>query len=76
MHSLIEFNKGNYLQCLDLLKQVLQENPLVNPQVRFGMGLCYFRLGNLEKARFAFERVVELDEENSMAYVALAIVEL
>jgi len=30
----------------------------------------------LEKARFAFERVLELDPNNSMALVALSIVEL
>jgi RNA polymerase-associated protein CTR9 len=33
-------------------------------------------VGNLEKARFAFERLLELEPNNSMAMVALAIVEL
>lgn len=33
-------------------------------------------MGNIEKAKFAFERVIELDRENSLAFVALAIVEL
>lgn len=46
------------------------------PQIRFAIGLCYYRLGNYEKARFAFERVIELEPENSMALVALSILEI
>ncbi len=74
--AVIEFSKRNYKECLEILKQILQQNPIVNPQIRFGIGLCYYRLGNLEKARFSFERLIELDSGNSMAYVALAILEL
>jgi RNA polymerase-associated protein CTR9 len=59
-----------------MLKKILQQNPIANPQIRFGIGLCYFRLGNSEKARFAFERLIELDPTNSMAFVALAVLEL
>lgn len=40
------------------------------------MGLCYYRLGNLEKARVAFERLLEIEPDNDTAMVALAIVEI
>jgi len=76
MKGLIEFSKGEYHSALELFKSIQQQNPLANPQIRFAIGLCYFRLGNLEKARFAFERTIDLDHENSLAFVALAIVEL
>ena len=46
------------------------------PSIRFGIGLCYYRLGNINKATFAFQRVIELDPQNSMAKVALAVVEM
>ena len=40
------------------------------------MGLCYYRLGNLPKAKISFDRTVEMDPENSMALAALGIVEI
>ena len=52
--ALIEFNKGNYQDCLKNLKTILINNPRCPPTIRFGIGLCYFRLGNFEKARFCF----------------------
>jgi Flp pilus assembly protein TadD len=39
------------------------------------MGICYYRLGNIEKAKFAFNRLLELEPNNSIAMVALAIIE-
>jgi RNA polymerase-associated protein CTR9 len=67
--ALLEFNKGNYQESLKFLKAILEH-------IRFGIGLCYFRLGNIEKARFAFQRTIELEPTNSMALIALAILEL
>jgi tetratricopeptide (TPR) repeat protein len=44
--------------------------------VRLGMGLCFVRLGNLEKARMAFERTLQLSPLSVGALVGLAILEL
>ena len=54
----------------------MNNNPRAPASVRFGMGLCYFRMENYEKARFSFERVIELESDNAIAKVALAIVEI
>jgi RNA polymerase-associated protein CTR9 len=40
------------------------------------MGICYYRLGNIEKAKFSFDRLLELEPNNPIAMVALAIIEL
>lgn len=73
--ALVEFNKGNYQESLKLFKQILEQNPLSPVYVRYGIGLCYYRLGDINKARFAFERVLELDPNNSQALISLAILE-
>ena len=44
--------------------------------VRLGMGLCFVKLGNLEKARMAFERTLQLTPHSVGALVGLAILEL
>ncbi|KAL2945136.1 Protein CTR9-like protein [Bienertia sinuspersici] len=44
--------------------------------VRLGIGLCRYKLGHFEKARQAFERVLQLDPENVEALVALGLLEL
>ena len=40
------------------------------------MGLCFVKLGNLEKARMAFERTLQLSPNSVGALVGLAILEL
>ena len=40
------------------------------------MGLCFVKLGNLEKARMAFERTLQLSPHSVGALVGLAILEL
>ena len=74
--ALLEFNKGNCQEALKSLKQVLWQNPRCPPAIRFGIGLCYYRMGHMDKARFAFQRVCEIDEDNVMGRVGLAIVEM
>ncbi|KAL2945182.1 Protein CTR9-like protein [Bienertia sinuspersici] len=44
--------------------------------VRLGIGLCRYKLGHFEKARQAFERVLQLDPENVEALVALGVMDL
>lgn len=51
------------------------ENPKFPPSIRFAIGICYYRIGNNEKARVAFERLLEIEPDNSMALIALSIIE-
>ena len=40
------------------------------------IGICYFKIGNLVKAKFALEHVLENDHKNAMAMTALGITEI
>ena len=44
--------------------------------VRFGMGLCFMKLENFDKAKMAFERALQLDPKCVGALVGLAIMKL
>ena len=44
--------------------------------VRLGMGLCFVKLGNMEKAEMAFQRALELSPQCVGALVGLAILQL
>ncbi|XP_008776475.1 protein CTR9 homolog [Phoenix dactylifera] len=65
-----------YKSSLELYKRALLANPNCPASVRLGIGLCRYRLGQFEKARQAFERVLQLDPENVEALVALGIMDL
>ncbi|KAK6944759.1 Tetratricopeptide repeat [Dillenia turbinata] len=69
----VQFNRGRYSDSLELYKRALQVYPNCPGAVRLGIGLCHYKLGNLQKARQAFQR---LDPENVEALVALGIVDL
>ncbi|MQM09698.1 hypothetical protein Taro_042575 [Colocasia esculenta] len=79
----VEFNRGEvsfgeasrtrYLESLKFYKRALLAYPRCPAVVRFGIGLCHYKLGQFEKAQLAFQR---LDPENVDALVALGIMEL
>ncbi|KAL5572369.1 hypothetical protein UlMin_021966 [Ulmus minor] len=72
----VQFNRGRYSDSLELYKRALQVYPSCPAAVRLGIGLCRYKLGQSEKARQAFLRVLQLDPENVEALVALAIMDL
>ncbi|GLT98776.1 hypothetical protein SLE2022_162590 [Rubroshorea leprosula] len=72
----VEFNRGRYSDSLELYKRALQVYPDCPGAVRLGIGLCRYKLGQFEKARNAFQRVLQIDPENVEALVALAIIDL
>lgn len=72
----VEFNRGRYSESMELYKRALQVHPNCPAAVRLGIGLCRYKLGQFDKARQAFERVLQLDPENVEALVALAIMDL
>ncbi|KAM6583619.1 hypothetical protein CsatB_010621 [Cannabis sativa] len=72
----VQFNRGRFSDSLDLYKRALLVYPNCPAAVRLGIGLCRYKLGQLEKARQAFLRVLQLDPENVEALVALAIMDL
>jgi tetratricopeptide (TPR) repeat protein len=72
----IDFNKGNYKECLNQLRQLIKGNPKAPSDIWFALGLCYYRTHNLPKARLSFEKTLELDGKNAMALASLGIVEI
>ncbi|WZY84448.1 hypothetical protein YC2023_030832 [Brassica napus] len=55
----VEFHRGRFSESLQLYKRVLQLHPGCPAAVRLGIGLCRYKLGQLDKARQAFDRVLQ-----------------
>ena len=72
----MEFAKGHIKDSLSYLKQMVQDNPRCPSDIWFGIGLCYYRLGNLPKAKLSMDKTIELDPQNSMALTAVGIIEI
>ncbi|KAL0733040.1 hypothetical protein Bca4012_009250 [Brassica carinata] len=72
----VEFNRGRFSESLQLYKRVLQVHPGCPAAVRLGIGLCRYKLGQLDKARQAFDRVLQANPDNVEALVALGIMDL
>ncbi|VEN35073.1 unnamed protein product [Callosobruchus maculatus] len=72
----IAYNKKDYRAALAFYKKALRTNPNCPAAVRLGMGHCFIKLNNLEKARLAFERALQLDPKCVGALVGLAILKL
>ncbi|KYM99351.1 RNA polymerase-associated protein CTR9 like protein [Cyphomyrmex costatus] len=72
----IAFNKKNYRGALAFYKKALRTNPNCPAAVRLGMGHCFMKLNNQEKARLAFERALQLDGQCVGALVGLSVLKL
>lgn len=72
----IAFNKKEYHNALGFYRKALRSQPNCPASVRLGMGHCFFKLGNMEKARLAFQRALDLDSECVGALVGLAVLDL
>ncbi|XP_043475768.1 RNA polymerase-associated protein CTR9 homolog [Leptopilina heterotoma] len=72
----IAFNKKDYRGALAFYKKALRTNPKCPAAVRLGMGHCFMKMNNPEKARLAFERALELDSQCVGALVGLSILKL
>ncbi|KAK3040389.1 hypothetical protein RJ639_026794 [Escallonia herrerae] len=72
----VQFSRGRYVESLDLYKRALQVYPRCPGAVRLGIGLCRYKLGQYEKAKQAFHRVLQANPENVEALVALGILDL
>ena len=73
----VHFNCGRFRESLELYKKVVQLHPRFRPSsVRVALGLCRLQLGELQKAKQAFHRALELDRNNVEALVGLGLLEL
>ncbi len=76
LRVIIDFNKQNYKECLNQLRQLIKANPKAPSDIWFALGLCYYRTHNLPKAKLSFEKTIEFDSKNAMALASLGIVEI
>ena len=74
--AIVAYNEGNIQVALKDLKRVVEINPNVPADIWMAIGICYFKLKNLPKAKFSLEHVLERDPENAHALTALGITEL
>ncbi|KAJ3706235.1 hypothetical protein LUZ61_009940 [Rhynchospora tenuis] len=65
-----------YKNALENYRESLRLFPNCPAVVRLGIGYCQYRLGQLGKARQAFNRVLQLDPDNVEATVALGVLDL
>ncbi|KAL7034537.1 hypothetical protein ACKWTF_008002 [Chironomus riparius] len=72
----LSFNKKDYRGALAFYKKALRTNPKCPAVVRLGMGHCFLKLNNPEKAILAFQRAKDLDQQCVGALVGLAILKL
>lgn len=72
----IAFNKKDYRCALAFYKKALRTNPNCPAAVRLGMGHCFLKMNNQEKAKLAFQRALSLDPQCVGALVGLAILKL
>lgn len=72
----IAYNKKDFRGALAFYKKALRTNPNCPAAVRLGMGHCFLRMNNVDKAKLAFERALFLDANCVGALVGLAILQL
>ncbi|WKY00764.1 hypothetical protein Q1695_015079 [Nippostrongylus brasiliensis] len=73
--AIIAFSKQDYKTALYFLKRALRQKLDGPGDMRVGIGYCLARLGITDKARIAFERALELQNDNVCALSAIAILD-
>ncbi|KAK9810525.1 hypothetical protein WJX72_012163 [[Myrmecia] bisecta] len=69
----IHFNEGNNVEALAMYRKALVEHPGCPPEVRLGLAAANYRLGRFDKAKAAYERVLQLDPVSADALLGLAV---
>lgn len=63
----------NYAHALKLYQQALVLNPLMRPDPRLGVGICFWFLKDKDMARSAWRRALELDPDSFKARLLLTL---
>ena len=79
----ITFKEGKYLECQQLYGRAMELYPVstttsagYDAAIRVGFGIASYKLGQVDRARAAFSRARDMDENNVEAMVGLAIMDL
>lgn len=69
----IAFNKKDYRGALAFYKKALRTNPQCPADVRVGIGHCFMKMGNKDKAELAYERALEINPNCVGALIGMAV---
>lgn len=69
--NLILNKSKNYTNALKLYQQVLLLNPVMTPDPRIGIGLCFWLLKDEKMALSSWERALEINPNNTKAKILL-----
>lgn len=72
----IAFNKKDYRGALAFYKKALRTKPNCPADVRIGIAHCFLKMNNIEKAKLAFQRALDLEPTCVGALIGLSILKL
>ena len=58
--AVMAFNRGRFGDSLRFFKNIARQNPFAPIDLRFSIATCYYKLGQVEKARKLFEVLLEM----------------
>ena len=72
----VHFKEGNYQHSLDMYSRAITLFPNKSgAPARVGLGLACYKLGQVDRARAAFQRAHDMDENNVEAMVGIAVLD-
>lgn len=60
------FYRQNYISALKIFQKILQLNPLLRPDPRIGIGLCYWFLDRKDLANQAWQNSIQVNPEKNL----------
>ncbi len=70
----LAYNQGQYAEALKEFQHIFALHPTTPLNVRMGIGICFFKLGDFRKARMAFERCLQINPSDDRCLVYLGII--
>lgn len=72
----IAFNRKDYRGALAFYKKALRTKPNCPADVRIGIAHCFLKMNNIEKAKMAFQRALDIEPTCVGALIGLSILKL
>ena len=69
------YHKKNYKSSLKTFQELLVINPVIKPDPRIGIGMCFWQLKDYKMAIKAWNRAAQLDPENKNAKILVLLTE-
>lgn len=72
----IAYNKKDYRGALAFYRKALRTKPNCPASVRIGLAHCFLKLNNLDKAKIAFQRALDMEPNCVGALIGLSVLKL